>query len=143
MGNVSQLNKEYYKNKISNYKANKMGFRNTAIIQSCKSSIKPLGQSINMNNTQATINMKITQSNIKAESAKRSVDIESVEDYYGKKINMRRSIDQRITYDAKQFKTNKKQKIQEKQHFGKFKQKGSVSGKLNFEEDIIAAEKMT
>jgi len=63
-----------------------------------------------MNNTQASINMKITQSNIMAES----VDIESVEDYYGKKMNMRRSIEQRITYDAKQFKTNKKQKIQEK-----------------------------
>ena len=92
-----------------------------------------------MSNTQASINMKITQSNIQAES----VDIESVEDYYGKKINMRRSIEQRMTYDAKQFKTNKKQKIQEKQHLGKFKQKGSVSGKLNFEEDIIAAEKLT
>jgi len=29
MGNVSALNKEYYKNKINNYKTNKMGFRNT------------------------------------------------------------------------------------------------------------------
>lgn len=98
-----------------------------------------MSQSINFNNTQGPINMKITQSNIKAES----VDIESVEDYYGKKINMRRSIDQRITYDAKQFKSNKKQKIQEKSFNSKFKQKGSVSGKLNFEEDIIAAEKLT